>query len=47
MMPRILSVRSALPEHRLAQAEITRAFASRGKLGPGRAGAHRAAARLR
>ena len=35
MTPRILSVRSALPEHRLAQAEITRAFASRGKLGPG------------
>jgi alkylresorcinol/alkylpyrone synthase len=35
MMPQILSVRSAFPEHRLAQAEITRAFASRGKLGPG------------
>ena len=34
MMPRILAVRSAFPEHRLAQAEITQAFASRGNLGP-------------
>ncbi len=34
MMPRILAVRSAFPEHRLAQAEITEAFASRGNLGP-------------
>ena len=34
MMPRVLAVRSAFPEHRLAQAEITQAFASRGKLGP-------------
>jgi alkylresorcinol/alkylpyrone synthase len=34
MTPRVLAVRSALPEHRLAQADITDAFASRGKLGP-------------
>ena len=34
MMPRVLAVRSAFPEHRLAQAEITHAFASRGRLGP-------------
>jgi alkylresorcinol/alkylpyrone synthase len=34
MMPRILAVRSALPEHRLTQAEITQAFASRSNLGP-------------
>jgi alkylresorcinol/alkylpyrone synthase len=34
MMPRVLAVRSALPEHRLAQAEITQAFASRSNLGP-------------
>jgi alkylresorcinol/alkylpyrone synthase len=34
MMPRILAVRSALPEHRLAQAEITQAFANRSNLGP-------------
>ncbi len=34
MMPRILAVRSAFPEHRLAQAEITQAFASRSQLGP-------------
>ncbi|TVZ05761.1 type III polyketide synthase [Trebonia kvetii] len=33
-MPRVLAVRSAFPEHRLAQAEITDAFASRGRLGP-------------
>ncbi len=34
MMPRILSVRSALPDNRLRQAEITDAFATRGRLGP-------------
>jgi alkylresorcinol/alkylpyrone synthase len=34
MMPRVLAVRSAFPEHRLSQAEITDAFASRGRLGP-------------
>ena len=34
MTPRILAVRSAFPEHRLTQAEITHAFASRSNLGP-------------
>jgi alkylresorcinol/alkylpyrone synthase len=34
MMPRVLAVRSALPERRLAQAELTRTFASRSNLGP-------------
>lgn len=34
MTPRVVAVRSALPEHRLTQAEITHAFASRGELGP-------------
>jgi alkylresorcinol/alkylpyrone synthase len=34
MMPRIVGVRSALPANRLSQAEITHAFATRGRLGP-------------
>jgi alkylresorcinol/alkylpyrone synthase len=32
MTPRVMAVRSAFPEHRLGQAEITHAFATRGRL---------------
>ena len=35
MMPQILAVRSALPDHRCLQAEFTEAFATRGHMSPG------------
>jgi alkylresorcinol/alkylpyrone synthase len=35
MMPQILAVRSALPDHQCLQAEFTEAFATRGHMSPG------------